>query len=260
MNREELKRSGLLDQYVLGLLEPERNAEVEQMIAEDPFLAQEVDRLRDDLNAYADARDITPPPSGRTPRTAQEFQDLDHEMITAMMEHNHTLNIWRYVLIGVCLLLIGVSGFLFRLKEEIRSDLVTERSLHAQDEASYRMDLENNRAALEAYVSNWDSLKTVNRSLDTGSVQVHLLPWAGVMLVDLTNMAAPAPGWAYYIYPASARSVTGPPEIVTAHEIGNLHAVELSDKFDHLRIYQWETGHAAKPKSGEEPITVIPLR
>lgn len=260
MNREELKRSGMLDQYVLGLLGPERNAEVEQMIAEDPFLAQEVDRLRKDLNAYADARDITPPPGGRTPRTAQEFLDLDHEMITSMMEHNHTLNIWRYVLLGICLLLIGVSGYLFRLKEEYRAELVTERSLHAQDEASYRMDLENNRAALEAYVNNWDSLETLSQRVDTGSVQVHLLPWAGVVLMDLSNMTPPAPGHAYYIFGASDRQVNGPAEVVTASDAHNLHAVELSDGLDQVRIYYWPTGRDAKPKSEESPVTVVALR
>ncbi|NJB87060.1 anti-sigma-K factor RskA [Lewinella marina] len=259
MNREELKRSGLLDQYVLGLLGPERNAEVEQMIAEDPFLAQEVDRLRTDLDAYADARDITSPSDGRTPRTAQEFLDLDHEMITSMMEHNHTLNIWRYVLVGICLLLVGVSGYLFRLKEELRSDLVKERSLHAQDEASYRMDLENNRAALAAYVSNWDSLETVTHPLDTGSVQLHLLPWAEVVLVDLAGMAPPAAGHAYYVFPAVGRRVKNSPEVINADNVANLHAVEMTDKFDHIRIYLWETGRKTEPKPGESPIAIIPL-
>ena len=65
-----------------------------------------------------------------------------------MMEHNHTLNIWRYVLMAACLLLIGVAGYLFRLKEEIRGQLVTERALHAQDEASYHRDMLRGREAL----------------------------------------------------------------------------------------------------------------
>ena len=67
MSREELKRSGLLDQYVLGLLDPERAAEVERMLEGDPLLVQEVDRLRQDLNSYADARSIGPP-GRRSPR------------------------------------------------------------------------------------------------------------------------------------------------------------------------------------------------
>ncbi|WP_198661765.1 hypothetical protein [Lewinella sp. IMCC34183] len=258
MNRDELKHSGLLDQYVLGLLGPERSGEVEQMIAEDPFLQQEVDRLRKELTAYADFHDIAPPPSGRGPRTAEEFQDLDHEMITAMVEHNHSLNIWRYVLLAVCLLLIGTSGYLFRLKEEYRGDLVTERALRAQDHASYETDLYSIEQGLTA--SGVDSLTTVEGSLSTGGqVHVHFLSWARVALLDLTDAPPPAEGHVYVIYPASDTEFAPHQQVVRTDEIQNLRTVRLSADDNQIRIYDWDSTKSAEPNYGDKPLSVILL-
>ncbi|PPK84607.1 hypothetical protein CLV84_3769 [Neolewinella xylanilytica] len=257
-NREELKRSGLLDQYVLGLLDHERTEEVERMIEEDPELAREVARIRKDLNAYADLKDIGPPPGERTPRTAEEFRDLDHEVITAMMEHNHTLNIWRYVLMAACLILIGVAGYLFRLKEELRSDLVTERALHAQDEASHLRDMERGRAALINANSDWENLTSYNRPVDTGTLHIHVMEGAGIALVDLSDIKPPGPGQAYYLYSGSLSGLSEP-EIVTGRQLNGLYVIPFHDADPVLRIYEWEAGREAPPVVEDQALAVIEL-
>ncbi len=256
MSREELKRSGILDQYVLGLLDPERSAEVERLLEGDPTLAREADQLRQDLNAYADARNIAPPADGRPPRTAEDFHDLDHEMITAMMERNHTLNIWRYVLIAACLLLVGLSGYLFRLKENLRGELVTQRALHAQDEASHRLDMARNRAAIQTAVGNWDNLQSIEQAVDTGVLHVHLLAGAGVALVDLSDLAALNGGEAYYIFGGQAGA---PPEVVTARQQGGLSVVKLGTPAGSLRIYRRAVNHGGPPLEAEQPLVTIEL-
>ncbi len=260
MTRDELKRSGLLDQYVLGLLGPEQSAEVERLMEEDPFLESEVERLRKDLNSYADSRsNIGPPPSGRTLRTPEEFQDLDHEMITGMMERNHTLNSWRYVLIAACLLLIGLSGFLFRLKEDARAMLVRERALHAQDDASHRLDMERSRDAIQVATGNWDNLQSFEHRLDTGTLHVHLLPGAGIALVDLSDVPPPPAGHAYYIFTGEESKRSLQPEIVTPRQLGGLYAVRLESKHPELRIYEWVIGRTAPPSPSDAALVRMPL-
>ena len=91
MTRDEIKKSGLLDQYVLGLTTPEQTKLVERLMQEDPFLAEEIERLRDTLFQYADIQDIGPPSGGRKPRTMEDFHSLDHEIILEMTERNHSL-------------------------------------------------------------------------------------------------------------------------------------------------------------------------
>jgi len=256
MTREELKRSGLLDQYVLGLLGPEQSEEVARLIDGDPFLEKEVERLRAELNSYADMRNIGPPASGRSLRTAQDFQDLDHEMITAMMERNHSLNIWRYLLIAACLLLIGVSGYLFRLKENVQGELITERSLHAQDQASFEQDLKRNRAAFEATAANWKDVRTYEQPVDSGMAHVHLLAGADLALVDFSDLPAPPEGQAYYLYGGAAEEQ---PLVVRGEQLSELLPISTTRGATHLRLYRWERGRTRGPDADEQPLALFEL-
>lgn len=226
------------------------------MIAEDPQLQQEVNRLRQELNDYADAYDIAPPPSGRGPRTPEEFQDLDHEMINAMVERNHTLNIWRYVLLAACLLLIGVSGYLFRLKEEFRADLITERALHAQDAANHQLELADTRELAHDHV---DSLTTLTKAVAGGAVRVHFLPWARVALVDLAGAPPPPTGHSYFIYTAGKGHLSSMASVVMPEEQENWRTIRLTDNQREIRIYDWETAKATEPKYEDSALAVILL-
>ncbi|WP_116108538.1 hypothetical protein [Lewinella sp. IMCC34191] len=255
---DDLKRSGLLDQYVLGLLGQERTAEVEQMIEEDPELGREVSRIRQELNAYADMREIAPPPGNRQPRTAEDFRDLDHEVITAMMEHNHSLNIWRYVLMATCLVLIGVAGYLFRLKEDVRGELVTERALHAQDVASHRRDMERGRAMLTTATHDWENLTSFNQAVDSGMLHIHVLDGAGIALVDLSDITPPGQGRAYYLYSGDLNSLSEP-EIVTGRQLNGLYVIPFEGSEPTLRIYEWEAGQMGPPQLEDQALAIIKL-
>ena len=259
MTREELKDSGLLVQYVLGLLNVAQRAEVERLVEGDPFLEEELERLRGELDSYADARTFGPPPEGRTPRTAEDFRDLDHEMITAMMERNHTLNIWRYVMVGICLLLVGVCGYLFRLKEATRGELVTERAVHAQDVASYEQDLTRSRQAIQAAATNWEDVQTLHAALDTGTLHVHLLLGADIALVDLSDAPKLPEGQAYYVfsYTDSAPSVGVE---VNARQLAGLLPVGVALNHTELRVYRWgEHLVDPTPEIGEQPLAALAL-
>ena len=252
MSREELKQSGVLDQYVLGLLDPERSEMVERLMEEDPLLEAEVRRLRRELNSYADARNILPPDDGRAPRTAQDFQDLDHEMITAMMERNHTLNIWRYVLIGACLLLIGLSGFLFRLKENVRGELVTERALHAQDERSYQHDLNRQQTVLMQSLGAHEQLRLVEQRVDTGMVRLHIVENAGIGLLDLTRLPPLQQDTAYLVY-----GMEESPRTVSAGQQIQLTVIRLPVPGERLQIYRWPMEHVVPPTPPKDPLVTL---
>lgn len=243
MSREELKQSGLLEQYVLGLLGPEQSADIDRMIAADPELEAEVDRLRADVNAYADARQITPPPTGRRVRSAAEFQDLDHEMILAMVERNHNLNIWRYATLAACFLLVGLCGYLFRLKEQYRSNLITERALHAQDDQSHEHDIQRTREALRQASIHWDELRTVNYDIEAGEVRVHLFAENGMALLDLSDLSPPAEGHAYYLF--HGPTTEGDAEFrVARSQLTTLFPLELKEGEEELHIYHWQVAAA----------------
>lgn len=261
MNRDELKKSGLLDQYVLGLLGPEQSAEIEALISGDPLLEGEVNRLRKELTDYADASNIAPPPDdGRQPRSLADFQDLDHEMITAMMERNHTLNIWRYVLIAACLLLIGLSGFLFRLRENARAALVSEEAVHAQDAAAYRQDLSRNREAIAAAAANWKDMRTFSETMDSGSLHVHLLTGAGIALVDFSDVPRPPDGEAYYLLGGIAEGGEESAAVeVTTRQMDDLFPVQIDERHGRLSVHRWPLGEVLDRDSLDTPIVAMEL-
>ena len=219
MSREELKKSGLLDQYVLGLLSREQAALVERLMQEDPFVADEVGRIQRNLMTYADSQDILPPPKGRSPRAKEDFLALDHELILEMTERNHSLNVWRYGLIATCLLLLGLSGYLFRVKEGYRADLLSEQARHAQDNQSH----DRRMSAVEELVIEGD-LVPVTDSSAFGRVRVHLPRQGHTALVDISRATPPPPGTAYYLF--AGRERDDEPAVPVPHEeFGDLHAL-----------------------------------
>jgi len=133
MDRESLKKSGLLEQYILGLTNRKEALLVEKMLEDSPGAREDYEKLRQELDVYAANAGMAAPLEGREIRTAKDYEDLDHEMILAMTERNHSLVIWRYSLMAACLLLLCLSGYLFRLSESNRTEIVTEKAHHAQD-------------------------------------------------------------------------------------------------------------------------------
>ena len=145
MDRESLKKSGLLEQYVLGLTNRKESIIVERALKEDPEVMKDYQKLRGELDDYVGKNGMDVPEDGRPQRTARDFEELDNEMMTAIIDRAHNLLIWRYVLGAVCRLLLCLSGYLFRLSESYRHATVTEKAMHAQDNNNHEMVVKNLR-------------------------------------------------------------------------------------------------------------------
>ncbi len=61
MDKEKIINSGLIEQYVLGLVSPEEQAQVEQCAEKFPEVQTEIDALRKALESYARQHAIPPP-------------------------------------------------------------------------------------------------------------------------------------------------------------------------------------------------------
>jgi anti-sigma-K factor RskA len=61
MNLQEIRVSGLLEQYVIGALNPEERAQVTATIAEYPQLKEDISLIGDVLRAYHNMAPISPP-------------------------------------------------------------------------------------------------------------------------------------------------------------------------------------------------------
>ncbi|MEL7163180.1 MAG: hypothetical protein AAFN92_20640, partial [Bacteroidota bacterium] len=86
MEGTNLDKKELLERYVLGLTDAEQSERVQTMLQNDPDARRDLAYLRQQLTAYADSYTKLKTPADRTPRTPEEFADLDHEMIMAMTD------------------------------------------------------------------------------------------------------------------------------------------------------------------------------
>lgn len=251
ITRESLKKSGLLEQYVLGLTSREQNKMVEAFLEENPESKQDVDALREQLSSYVDEHDLIAPKDGRISRTADDFADLDHEMILEMMERNHSLSIWRYALGAACLLLLGLSGYLFRLNENHKFDLLEERARHAQDDTSHELRVKK----LESSLIDWSALQTVTTYVGAGTIQLHYFPGDDQMILDLSHLELPKDSGdlLYYVYVGSGDDRKLALKILPANG-HHLHALQVGG--NQIQVYLEEQEGAKEERNLVAEITL----
>lgn len=76
MNKEEFLKSGLLEQYVLKLTDPEETELVEKMLDRFPDIKAELDTMHNAIEQYALSHSIPPPPHLKN-RVLAEIEDLE---------------------------------------------------------------------------------------------------------------------------------------------------------------------------------------
>lgn len=238
MDRESLKKSGLLEQYILGLTSQKESLLVERALAENPEVKEDFENLRRELDEYALSNGLATPLGGREVRTATDYEDLDHEMILSMTERNHSLVIWRYALIAACLLLLCLSGYLFRLSETNRTDIVTEKAHHAQDNNAHEQALKE----LEELAPDWSSMKTIKAATAGGTVILHCLVAQDIILIDLSHAQPLSEEDAYFVFMGDDDEeavITVP----AGHQL-KLHPVLLPKGADELKVFRWQLNEA----------------
>lgn len=251
LTRESLKKSGLLEQYVLGLTTREQNRILEAFLEENPAAQEDVAALREELGNYMDRYNLGPPDAEREVRTPDDFLDLDHEMILEMTERNHSLTIWRYVLGICCLLLLALSGYFFRLSENNKTALLQEKARHAQDDNSHRLKVEN----LKDSALDWSELQTITTYIGEGTIQLHYSPEDDRVILDLShlNSSGKIGQQSYHIYVSDGEDSRHVLEILPADE-HHLHALKVKGK--QLQVY---SGERQKPAERNNLVAEISL-
>lgn len=169
---------------------------IKKLLEEDPEAKKDYEKIRDELDGYVADQGLEVPDDGRSIRTREDFDDLDYEVVMQMTARNHTLVKWRYGLGALCLLLLCLCGFLFRLSENNYSHLMVERAEHAQDQTSYNLELEH---ALKN-IPKWDEMKTKKAAARNGLVLLHYFENQEVVFLDLSHCDTIAAGHAYYVF------------------------------------------------------------
>lgn len=230
MDFQDLKKNGLLKQYVLGLTTRQETALVEEALEKDPAAREEYDRLLREMDTFVETYGIEAPASSEPGRRSIDFEHLDHEMITLISSRNQRLVIWRYVLGGVTLLLLFVCGYLFRQLYLQDAQVISLEARHVQDVNSHERALRK----LEDQKIDWAAISSATVSISGGELHLHQLPSRNLVLVDLSHAPALEPGDAYYLTYGSGKKRTS--RITPADQDG-LHPVRITPEGGTLRLY-----------------------
>ena len=248
MDRESLKNSGLLEQYILGLTSRKEALFVEQLLTDNPEAQEEYEKLRRELDDYALNSGLLAPLEGGETRTAADYEELDHEMILAMTERNHSLEMWRYGLMAACLALLCVSGYLFRLSETNKSEVVTEKAHHAQDNNAHERALKH----IEETAPDWSELRSVKASSGHGTVIMHYIDEHDLVFLDLSHALPLGEENAYFVFtgePGQGADIVVP----LGHQL-NLHPVVLPKGVDELKVFKWSLNEAEREVNLQEDL------
>lgn len=241
MDRESLKKSGLLEQYVLGLTNREETDLVQQIIAEDPLVRQDYEDLVQEMESLITSQGIANPNGDRTQRTLEEAEALDYEVAMHITRKNRVLSVWRMALGVTTLLLLVLCSWLYRLYVDQRSELLTEKALHVQDRNSYQLK----KQQLESFNPDWDALATEKAESAHGVVLLHHLKDQHLVLLDLSHTESLGEGMAYFVY-VGEDSTQSPRVVIPGEERLKLHPITLENNAENLKIF-------AAPKGGPQP-------
>jgi len=257
MSREELKNSGLLEQYVLGLTSRKEAELVESVLDANPEVRAEYEQLRAEFDGYVSKQGLNAPLDGRAHRSVEEFEDLDHEMIMAMMERNHTLSIWRYAMGAAVLLLLGLSGYLFRQRQAAKVELVNERAMHAQDNKSHDIHLRELEGEILHDGETTAVLTHPSATESNGVVLLHQVLPDSTVLLDLSHAAKLTDGHSYFVYVAN--DWDHPVLEVTSERQMGLHSLPARARRAAVRVYRWHPADRPEKISDENEHLIAAL-
>lgn len=120
MDKQTFLASGLLEQYVLGITDPDETQEVERLLNVYPELHQEVTSMREAIKQYALQQDI-PDPAKRT----NEPQRTSNVSTTKTYGQIHWLSV---VVLGALALLCVLSALRMRDLQEENKTLLSQLS------------------------------------------------------------------------------------------------------------------------------------
>ncbi len=168
MDKNDLLTSGLLEQYVLGLTDPQVTRQINAMMEQYPEVSEQVATLRGRLNNYSEASRI-PPPDGspRDLRSPDDFHALDIEMVDHLTDQNQRLHRWRWV---SYLLLFGLAaglGYGYLTYRSATQQADAQQATHAQEMHAAEQEKISRRNSTFLPLTNEHEAHTITLSGDT---------------------------------------------------------------------------------------------
>lgn len=202
MNKEEFLKSGLLEQYVLKLTDPEETELVEKMLKRFPEIKGELDMMHNAIEQYALSHSIPPPPHLKN-RVLAEIEDLENS------DHGQPLAIqrrspWRSLGSIAAILAFAVLSLMLWLQNKgLREDyLVLKENLEDQ-QAACQEQLQQALNRPLAFLSDPSTKTTILKGTAIAPQAEAIVFWNPIKktaCVNLVNLPEPPADKQYQIW------------------------------------------------------------
>lgn len=116
--REEILNSGILEQYLMGELEPHEEARTESLLQTDPVLKEYYEKMEDDFERLAMENSIQPP----TYIKEELMQEIEKEGLNASLKQN-LRNTYFAAAASLAAMFLLTSGWLFSKWSSVKGDI-----------------------------------------------------------------------------------------------------------------------------------------
>ncbi len=168
MDIEKIKSSGLLEQYVLGLLSPVEREKIDVLAAQHPALKSELNMLQQAMEEYANLHSV-PPPTGLKKKIKDRINILEEESprsikVASTKPNNKIFKLFSGVAAAAIVGLLGLCYLLFDQQQSAKNRLAILEEKLNKIESSYT-NLQSSKVQVE---TKFATLK------DLGTHHVHL--------------------------------------------------------------------------------------
>lgn len=256
MNKDKFLQTGLLEQYVLGLTDEEEAAIVEEYAERYPEVQDEIKKMREALNQYAQEYAVMPPEELKS----RVMKGIDEADARSDSETGQPGPATRSSLFGDwgLLALLGVLGlcvFLYQGKANAEQSLehMTMRFETLQSECAAEKAELRRQSALYAFMQHEATLP-VRIEPQGGAYPTHAIayinPLEKAAYINTGSLPPPPPGKDYQLWADVEGEMINMGVIDLAHE--GLQAVNFIEHAESLNI-------TLEPEGGSEAPTVAML-
>ncbi|MFT6320950.1 MAG: anti-sigma-K factor RskA [Granulosicoccus sp.] len=200
MTKEEFTKTGLCEQYVLGLTSPEESELVEQMLVKHPELKKDCMKLEGCMEKYARAHAIPPP------ATLKESVLSKVDKIAAMERAaRNNISIPKWIVYSTAASLVGLLFFSFSAWNG-KSKVENEMAVLSTEFQQFQKDceqVENDKMIFASQNTFLKDLKTTHIHLRGGDNSLAIVYWnenKDKAYLKLENLPPPPAGKTYQIW------------------------------------------------------------
>jgi anti-sigma-K factor RskA len=133
MDKNEIIQSGLLEEYVLGLISPQQKEQVEAMMEKHAEIAQTVEEMQGAMQSYCKSI-VKPPPPGLKEKILKNLGTMSKAPKTPSLPvfYNANRSLWAKIgplSAAASVVFILLSAFLFIKNQDLQNDMITYREV-----------------------------------------------------------------------------------------------------------------------------------